>query len=83
MVQAFPHTADEAFAIAAYFQSLVMVEAVLRIGGVARIQALVEALARHQVTPSDAFSWALGGAAEAAQEVAWRQTVETLGGVAD
>lgn len=78
MVRAFPHTADENFALAAYFQSMVMVEAVLRAGDVARLQALIEALAHQQVAPSDAFSWALGGADAQKQEVSWYEAVQGL-----
>jgi hypothetical protein len=62
---------------------MVMVEMVLHAGGVIRVQGLIEALARRQVAPAAAFSFALGGVDEAGQEWLWGQTMERLSRLED
>jgi hypothetical protein len=67
---AFPHTADETFAMAAYYQSLVMVGFFRERQGDAGIPTLVGALARGELVAKEAF--ASTGLSGAALEEAWR-----------
>lgn len=71
MTGAFPHTADERFALAAYYQSLAMLEFLLERRGDDGVAALVRALARGEVAPNEAFSST--GVSGEALEQAWRE----------
>lgn len=55
MVYAFPHTADEKFALVAYYQSYRMVDFVMEQRGPAGIRSLVTQLSTKSVTAEDAF----------------------------
>lgn len=55
MVFAFPHTADEKFALVAYYQSFRMVDFVMEQRGPAAIRSLVTQLSTKSVTAEDAF----------------------------
>lgn len=55
MVYAFPHTADEKFALVAYYQSFRMVEFVMDQRGPAAIRSLVSQLSSRSLTAEDAF----------------------------
>jgi len=55
MVFAFPHTADEKFALVAYYQSFRMVDFVIEHRGRAAIRALVSQLSARAMTVDDAF----------------------------
>ncbi|MDP1919200.1 MAG: hypothetical protein Q8L14_23325 [Myxococcales bacterium] len=55
MVFAFPHTADEKFALVAYYQSFRMVDFVMEQRGPAGIRSLVTQLSSKSVTAEDAF----------------------------
>lgn len=55
MVYAFPHTADERFALVAYYQSARMVDFVMENRGPAAIRSLVTQLSTKRVTADDAF----------------------------
>ncbi|WNG61838.1 hypothetical protein F0U59_49345 [Archangium gephyra] len=71
MAGAFPHTADEKFAMAAYYQSLAMLEFLQDRQGDEGVAALVQALARSEVTAKEAFSSA--GLTGDALEQAWKE----------
>ncbi|OJH34891.1 hypothetical protein BON30_40585 [Cystobacter ferrugineus] len=60
LVDAFPHTADELFAGAVYYQSIAMVFFIRVRGAQPDLGALVEQLARGQVSPRSAFAYAAG-----------------------
>jgi hypothetical protein len=72
MAYAFPHTADKLFALAAYFQSELMVTFVIDQRGVDFVRVLVRTLGRGEVKPDDAFYWAVG-LSPAATEQRWAQ----------
>lgn len=55
MVYAFPHTADEKFALAAYYQSARMVDFIQAQRGPTAARELVRLLSTHAVTADDAF----------------------------
>lgn len=55
MVFAFPHTADEKFALVAYYQSYRMVDFVMEHRGPASIRSLVTQLSTKSVSAEDAF----------------------------
>lgn len=55
MVFAFPHTADEKFALVAYYQSFRMVDFVMEQRGPAAIRSLVSQLSSKSLTAEDAF----------------------------
>ncbi len=55
MVYAFPHTADEKFALAAYYQSARMVDFIQTQRGPTAARELVRLLSTHAVTADDAF----------------------------
>lgn len=57
---AFPHAADEPFALAAYYQSEAMVGFVSHRRGRKIVVALVDELAAQRVAPAEAFAWAAG-----------------------
>jgi hypothetical protein len=68
MVEAFPHTADELFAGAAYYQSYQMVSFVLSRAGRGDLFWLVEALVSERLTPQSCFAQELD---EQQLEAAW------------
>jgi hypothetical protein len=75
MVTAFPATADEKFALAVYYQSLMMTKFVLERetrAGAKGLSALLVALARRQVSAADAFSWSTDLDGDAL-ELAWAE----------
>lgn len=55
MVYAFPHTADEKFALASYYQSARMVDFIQAQRGPTAARELVRLLSTHAVTADDAF----------------------------
>ncbi|MER2561958.1 MAG: hypothetical protein ABTQ32_14620 [Myxococcaceae bacterium] len=55
MVYAFPHTADEKFALASYYQSARMVDFIQAQRGPNAVRELVRLLSTHAVTADDAF----------------------------
>jgi hypothetical protein len=57
MVSAFPDTADEKFATAVYFQSLMMVTLVQARQRQKTLANLLDALANKRILPEEAFSW--------------------------
>ena len=71
MAGAFPHTADERFALAAYYQSLVMLEFLWDRKGDDGVVALVQALARREMAAEDAFS-SMGSSGDSLEQ-AWRE----------
>ena len=71
MTGAFPHTADEKFALAAYYQSFAMLEFLRDRKGDDGVVALVRALARGELAAKDAFSST--GVSGDALEQAWRE----------
>jgi hypothetical protein len=75
MVPAFPHTADEKFAGAAYYQSYMMTLFVYERGDTRAYATLVNALAQQQVTPHEAFHFATG-LCDDALEAEWRAFLE-------
>jgi hypothetical protein len=60
MVTAFPHTADSKFALAAYYQSLRMVEFLAYRRGDLGVRALVRQLGSATTSPTDAFAVGAG-----------------------
>jgi hypothetical protein len=72
---AFPHTADETFAAAAYYQSFMMLQFVRSRRGDQVIRALAQDLASGHLSPSQAFTSA-AGLAPAQIEPAWRAFIE-------
>ena len=60
MVAAFPHTADETFALAAYYQSYRMVDFIVVLNGENVIATLARELARGGLSPEQAFEHATG-----------------------
>lgn len=73
MAGAFPHTSDERFALAAYFQSLVMLEFLQDRKGEDGVVALVRALVRGELAAKDAFSSTV--ISSGSLEQAWREFV--------
>ncbi|WP_257460430.1 peptidase MA family metallohydrolase [Archangium lipolyticum] len=71
MTGAFPHTADEKFALAAYYQSFAMLEFLWDRQGDDGVAALVRALARGELDAKEAFSST--GVSGDALEQAWRE----------
>jgi hypothetical protein len=80
MVPAFPHAADEPFAIAAYYQSFVMVQFLIQRRGPAILRALAHDLGARTVTPTAAFAHAAALSAPDL-ESAWQQFVAAPGGL--
>lgn len=76
MVPAFPHTADEQFALAAYYQSYMMVEFVRHSKGVTAVAEIVNALSRGTLDPKDAFT-AGAGVEKSELEAKWAQFVQS------
>jgi hypothetical protein len=74
MAYAFPHTADRTFALAAYYQSELMVTFVVHERGPQALRTLVRGLSRGQVQPDDAFYSAVG-LSSAATAQRWDQFV--------
>jgi hypothetical protein len=56
LVEAFPHTCDEPYALRVYAQSLMMVRIIVASRGEAQLRWLAESLAEGDVMPADAFS---------------------------
>jgi hypothetical protein len=79
MVPAFPHAADEPFAVAAYYQSFMMVRFLTQRRGPAILRALAHDLAARTVAPTAAFSHA-AGLSPPDLESAWQQFVATSPG---
>ncbi|WNG18309.1 hypothetical protein [Cystobacter fuscus] len=77
LVEAFPHTADELFAGAAYYQSIAMVFFIRVRGAQPDLGVLVEQLARGEVSPRSAFAYAAGREGRALHE-AFRDYVHIL-----
>lgn len=77
LVDAFPHTADELFAGAVYYQSIAMVFFIRTRGTRPDLGALVEQLARGEVSPRSAFAYAAGREGRALHE-AFRDYVRIL-----
>jgi hypothetical protein len=76
MVTAFPHTADSKFALAAYYQSLRMVEFLTDPRGDVGVRALVRQLGSAATSPADAFGVG-AGLAGAELEAHWRLFVQS------
>ena len=74
MVEAFPHTADELFAGAAYYQSYQMVRFVLSRAGRGDLFWLVDALVSERLTPQSCFAQGLD---EPQLEAAWSAFIST------
>ena len=72
---AFPHGADETFALAAYFQSYMMVEFIRERRGAAFLPELVNVLAERRLAAADAFATAAGLQGRDLED-AWREFVE-------
>jgi hypothetical protein len=81
-VSAFPHTAEERFAAAAYYQSLMMVRFVRHRRGPGVFRALIHDITSGQLSAAQAFAQA-AGLAPAALELAWRSFVENPGPARD
>jgi hypothetical protein len=79
LVDAFPHTSDELFAGAVYYQSVAMVLFTRAEGARPDLGELVERLARGEVSPRGAFPYAAGREGRALHE-AFRDYVRTLPG---
>lgn len=84
MTLAFPDGADEAFALKAYFQSLMMVRAIILHhrgqGGLfdaTPMEDLFERLASGATTPEDAFAYALQADRDEALEQAWQTVLDS------
>jgi hypothetical protein len=60
MVESFPHSADERFAAAAYYQSLMMLRFVVERRGVESLRQVIDALASGAVSADLAFTRAAG-----------------------
>ncbi len=74
MVFAFPHTADEKFALAAYYQSFRMVGFVVEQRGPLAIRQVVSSLAAQAISADDAFAFG-AGLEPASLEAHWRAHV--------
>jgi hypothetical protein len=72
---AFPHTADETFATAAYYQSFMMLQFVRSRRGGHVFRALASVLASGELSPGEAFASA-SGLPPTEIETAWRAFVE-------
>jgi len=72
MATAFPSTADEKFALAAYYQSQMMFQFAFKDGAGSNLDALIEDLALGRVRSSDAFVAAVGLSGDALER-AWRE----------
>lgn len=75
MVYAFPHTADEKFALAAYYQSARMVDFIQTQRGPTAVRELVRLLSTQAVTPDDAFVRG-AGLTPSSLEPYWREFVQ-------
>lgn len=72
MVYAFPHTADEKFAAASYYQSYRMIDFLVARRGTSAIRTLVRQLSTHAV--SDAQAFAVGAGIEPSSlESEWKE----------
>ena len=74
MVFAFPHTADEKFALVAYYQSFRMVDFVMEQRGPAAIRSLVSQLSSKSLTAEDAFVQG-AGLSPSTLEAQWQRFV--------
>ena len=78
MINAPPRSQSTEAALAVYFQSVMMVQAVVDHGNYGQIWRLVDALARNDVAAEQAFAWGLQSNDLTQQEALWRSTVRAI-----